>query len=67
MEDIKTMDENGQLQRKLDRAILKDTVNVPNNGYTIIRFVADNPGEPNPNLFFVTHTSVNNIYKIIKL
>ena len=45
MEDIKAMDERGELKRKLDRAILKDTVDVPNNGYTIIRFVADNPGK----------------------
>ena len=56
------MDENGQLQRKLDRAILKDTVSVPSNGYTIIRFVTDNLGEPKPTLLLL-FTSVSVIMK----
>ena len=39
------LDRSGQLKRKLTKAPLKDTVTVPDGGYTIIRFKADNPGE----------------------
>ena len=39
------LDRGGQLKRKLTKAPLKDTVTVPDGGYTIIRFKADNPGE----------------------
>ena len=34
----------GNITRKLDKAVKKDTVIVPDGGYTIIRFLADNPG-----------------------
>jgi hypothetical protein len=44
LEDVKTADREGRIHRKLDRAPLKDTVTVPDGGYTIIRFIADNPG-----------------------
>ncbi|KAI4484871.1 hypothetical protein M0802_012999 [Mischocyttarus mexicanus] len=42
--EIKRLDAAGKINRKLDHAPLKDTVTVPNMGYTIIRFYADNPG-----------------------
>ena len=42
---VKQLDREGKIQRKLNDAILKDTVMVPSNGYTIIRFYADNPGK----------------------
>lgn len=32
------------IQRKLKGAPVKDTVTVPDGGYTVIRFVANNPG-----------------------
>jgi L-ascorbate oxidase len=38
------MDKNGLLKRNFDRPPIKDTVTVPNGGYTIVRFYADNPG-----------------------
>ncbi|XP_046822768.1 laccase-1-like [Vespa crabro] len=41
---VKKLDADGKINRKLDRAPLKDTVTVPNKGYTILRFYADNPG-----------------------
>ncbi|KAL8596342.1 hypothetical protein ACOMHN_067033 [Nucella lapillus] len=41
---IQEMDKRGQLRRRLTKAVLKDTVTVPDGGYTIIRFKADNPG-----------------------
>lgn len=44
VEDVKMADRQGQIRRKLDRAPIKDTVTVPDGGYTIIRFLADNPG-----------------------
>lgn len=44
IETIKEMDKLGQLHRNFDRPPIKDTVTVPDGGYTIIRFKADNPG-----------------------
>ena len=45
LEEVKALDRSGQLKRKLTKAPRKDTVPVPDGGYTIIRFKADNPGE----------------------
>ncbi|XP_055385677.1 uncharacterized protein LOC129614808 [Condylostylus longicornis] len=44
IEQIKEMDRQGLLKRKTSKAICKDTVTVPDGGYTIIRFQANNPG-----------------------
>ena len=44
MDYIKDLDNQGLLQRNFDHPPLKDTVTVPVGGYTIIRFIADNPG-----------------------
>uniref|UniRef100_A0A182Q0P9 Uncharacterized protein n=1 Tax=Anopheles farauti TaxID=69004 RepID=A0A182Q0P9_9DIPT len=44
VEDIRRMDEEGRLPRRLKRAPIKDTVTIPDGGYTIIRFIANNPG-----------------------
>lgn len=44
LEQIQELDKQGRLKRRLLRAPQKDTVTVPDGGYTIIRFVADNPG-----------------------
>ncbi|XP_055852973.1 uncharacterized protein LOC129916824 [Episyrphus balteatus] len=44
IETIKEMDRLGQLHRNFDKPPVKDTVTVPDGGYTIIRFNADNPG-----------------------
>lgn len=44
LEYIQALDKQGRLKRRLLRAPQKDTVTVPDGGYTIIRFVADNPG-----------------------
>lgn len=38
------LDRRGVLNRKFLTPSLRDTVAVPNNGYTVIRFRADNPG-----------------------
>ena len=43
-EEIKNLDNLGKLKRNLVNAAIKDTVTVPDGGYTIIRFLADNPG-----------------------
>ena len=49
---IKAMDESGLIRRNLIDAPVKDTVAVPDGGYTIIRFIADNPGSyTSPNIF----------------
>ncbi|XP_049881247.1 uncharacterized protein LOC126377517 isoform X2 [Pectinophora gossypiella] len=44
VEDVKAFDKAGFMTRNLRNAPLKDTVTVPDGGYTIIRFKADNPG-----------------------
>lgn len=41
---VKSLDAQGKLPRNLDNPPVKDTVTVPAGGYTIVRFVADNPG-----------------------
>lgn len=38
------MDESNQIKRRLVGAPIKDTVSVYGGGYTIVRFVANNPG-----------------------
>ncbi|XP_076239494.1 uncharacterized protein LOC143182413 [Calliopsis andreniformis] len=44
VEKVKKLDEEGLIRRHLDHAPLKDTVTVPDGGYTIVRFYANNPG-----------------------
>ncbi len=44
MDHIKRLDDQDLLQRNLDHPPLKDTVQIPSGGYTIIRFFANNPG-----------------------
>ena len=42
---IKEMDRNGLIERNLINAPIKDTAPVPDGGYTIVRFFANNPGQ----------------------
>lgn len=44
IDELKEMDAQGKIYRKLQSAPLKDTVMVPSGGYTIVRFYTDNPG-----------------------
>lgn len=44
IDQIKAYDKAGLLKRNLKNAPIKDTVTVPDGGYTVIRFKADNPG-----------------------
>ncbi|XP_029042896.1 laccase-1-like isoform X2 [Osmia bicornis bicornis] len=44
VEKVKALDKKGAIRRNLDHAPLKDTVTVPDGGYTILRFYANNPG-----------------------
>lgn len=39
------LDRRGLLHRQFGHPPLKDTIAVPNNGYVVVRFRADNPGE----------------------
>ncbi|KAL1465394.1 hypothetical protein WDU94_004972 [Cyamophila willieti] len=43
-QEVIEMDKRGEIKRNLDSATLKDTVTVPDGGFTIIRFHATNPG-----------------------
>lgn len=65
VEQIQVMDESGHIRRNLVDAPVKDTVAVPDGGYTIVRFIASNPGSPFPiGSFgcFVLAKVVQNIY-----
>ncbi|KAM3962212.1 uncharacterized protein ACR2FA_003712 [Aphomia sociella] len=44
IEEVKAFDKAGLLKRNLKNPPIKDTVTVPDGGYTVIRFKADNPG-----------------------
>jgi len=44
VEEVKAHDELGLIERKFIEPVLKDSVTLPDGGYTIIRFTADNPG-----------------------
>lgn len=39
------LDRRGLLHRQFGKPPLKDTIAVPNNGYVVLRFRADNPGK----------------------
>lgn len=41
---VKKLEQEGKVHRNLDRAPIKDTIKTPGGGYTIVRFLADNPG-----------------------
>ncbi|XP_069181574.1 uncharacterized protein [Procambarus clarkii] len=41
---VMEMDRAGRLVRNLDRPVYKDTVTLPDGGYTVVRFLASNPG-----------------------
>ena len=41
---LEGMDARGELRRNYIKPPVRDTVNVPDGGYVIIRFVANNPG-----------------------
>ncbi|EFX65935.1 hypothetical protein DAPPUDRAFT_65109, partial [Daphnia pulex] len=44
VDQIRAMDDNGLIRRNLVDAPIKDTVAIPDGGYTAIRFLATNPG-----------------------
>ncbi|XP_020298310.1 laccase-4-like isoform X2 [Pseudomyrmex gracilis] len=44
VDEIKKMDEEGLLPRRISVPPFKDTISVPSKGYAIVRFRANNPG-----------------------
>lgn len=50
---MKELEDAGKIKRRLHGAPKKDTVTVPDGGYTIIRFYADNPG------FWIFHCHID--------
>ncbi|KAJ8030200.1 Laccase-2 [Holothuria leucospilota] len=44
IDDVIAMDKAGNITRNLQSAPLKDTIIIPDGGYVILRFEADNPG-----------------------
>lgn len=47
LEEVMRRDKQNMIRRNLVNPAVKDTVTVPDGGYTIIRFKADNPGKLN--------------------
>lgn len=45
LEYVKQLNEVNLINKTLVQAPVKDTVSVPNAGYTVIRFIAHNPGK----------------------
>ncbi|KAH0560390.1 oxidoreductase OpS5-like [Cotesia glomerata] len=43
-EKIKRLNEQGLVEKKFSRAPVKDNISVPAKGFTVIRFIASNPG-----------------------
>lgn len=50
--EVMALDAAGGIHRKLKNAAKKDSVTIPDGGYVVIRFIADNPGlfkiQPHP-------------------
>ncbi|XP_027207469.2 uncharacterized protein [Penaeus vannamei] len=44
VQEVMDLDAAGGITRKLQDAVEKDTVTIPDGGFTIVRFTADNPG-----------------------
>ncbi|XP_071116464.1 uncharacterized protein [Haliotis cracherodii] len=44
LQEVMQLDTDGLISRNLETPVAKDTVTIPNGGYTVIRFKADNPG-----------------------
>jgi len=44
VEEVQARDKMGLIHRKLKRAPVKDTITVPDGGFTIVRVHANNPG-----------------------
>ncbi|KAJ8669572.1 hypothetical protein QAD02_000831 [Eretmocerus hayati] len=44
MKDVMQADREGHIDRNFERPPIKDTVTVPDGGYTVVRFHANNPG-----------------------
>lgn len=45
LEQVAKMDKQGHIKRNLINPPVKDTVTVPDGGYTVLRFQASNPGK----------------------
>lgn len=43
---IREMDANGLIARNFLDPPIKDTVSIPDGGYVVVRFLANNPGNP---------------------
>lgn len=53
--EVRALDDLGKINRNLVDSPIKDTVTVPDGGYTVLRFHANNPG----NLIFLSIKSIN--------
>lgn len=63
---VMDMDQNGLIIRNLDHPIYKDTVTIPDGGYSVVRFHANNPGYwlLHCHLLFHSVAGMNLVFKI---
>ncbi|KAK3884409.1 hypothetical protein Pcinc_011312 [Petrolisthes cinctipes] len=64
--EVIKMDQRGDMIRNFDHPVYKDTVTIPDAGYTIIRFKADNPGHwlLHCHLLFHSMAGMNIVFKV---
>lgn len=43
-DEVIQMDRDGEIKRNFTNVMLKDTIMLPDGGYVVTRFKADNPG-----------------------
>lgn len=59
VDEVKEHDRAGKIHRNLHNPPLKDTVTVPDGGYTIVRFYTHNPGR---SLFYLEFMFSSNVF-----
>lgn len=59
------LDRRGLLHRQYNLPPTKDTIAVPNNGYVVLRFRADNPGKSLNNCKIIRNNSKKNLIAFI--
>ncbi|XP_011330014.2 laccase-4 isoform X2 [Ooceraea biroi] len=64
--EVQKLDEIGSLRRRKALPPFKDTIAVPNNGYVVVRFRADNPGYWLLHCHFIYHlaTGMANVFHV---
>lgn len=72
MQEVKDLDAAGNITRNLNMSALKDTITVPDGGYSIVRIHANNPGTLEFRVYcmrksqFKVYVSLSNFFHIVR-